>query len=72
MHLKAPAGIDGSTLPIYYFLYDPEGRKTEVYDADGRRKTYHYNEEERLTKIETFEGNSPFINFAKRDLNGTE
>ena len=65
MHLKAPAGIDGSTLPIYYFLYDTEERRTEVYDADGRRKTYHYNEEERLTKIETFEGNSPFYKFCE-------
>lgn len=67
MHLKAPAGPSGETIPIYRFLYDPspEGRRTEVYDAKDHRKIYHYNAEERLTKIETYTGNAPFQKFCE-------
>lgn len=65
MHLKAPAGSQNTTIPIYRFLYDPSRRLTEVYDAENHLKTYHYNGDERLTKIETFMGNSPFHKYCE-------
>ncbi len=65
MQLRAPVGTDATPLPIYRFLYDRVARRTEVYDAQDHRKVYHYNEQDRLNKIESFTGNAPFYKYAE-------
>ena len=51
---RAPVGRDGKEERIFCFVYYPDDRKTEVYDAEGRKTVYKYSSRDRLTHIEKF------------------
>ncbi|NGX42582.1 MAG: tRNA nuclease WapA [Chlamydiae bacterium] len=62
--LYAPVGVDNTpvaTHEFFYFLKEdkkskrPIGGKTEVVDALGNKKVYHFSSEHRLTSIEEFD-----------------
>ena len=61
--LKLPIGLDATPLPMYRFIYHlnkdkasskPIGGMTEVYDPYDNKMAYHFCDEQRLTKIESF------------------
>jgi len=62
--LIAPLGDDDSSIPSHKFFYflnkdkkskKPIGGKTEVIDALGNKKIYHFSAEHRLCRIEEFD-----------------
>jgi RHS repeat-associated protein len=55
---RAPVGPDGKEKRIFCFVYYPD-RKTEVYDAEGRKTLYRYSSRDRLTHIEKFKNVTP-------------
>ncbi|MFQ5728827.1 MAG: DUF6531 domain-containing protein, partial [Waddliaceae bacterium] len=61
--LYAPAGVDNKPVATHTFFYfldkdkksgKPIGGKTEVVDALGNKKVFHFSSEHRLTRIEEF------------------
>jgi RHS repeat-associated protein len=56
---RAPVGPDGKEKRIFCFVYYPNDRKTEVYDAEGRKTLYRYSSRDRLTHIEKFKNETP-------------
>jgi len=57
-HLQAPVGKDATPLTIHRFIYGDH--KTDVFDVDGNKTSYYWNDEGRLTAIERFIGDSSF------------
>lgn len=58
--LKEPAGDDQEPIETYRFLYHPEKRMTEVFDAYQHLTRYYANENKRLIAIERYLGRKPY------------
>jgi YD repeat-containing protein len=54
----APIGPNGEMHPIARYTYLPNA--TEVYDAENNKTIYHYDENKKITTLETFQGNTPY------------
>lgn len=68
-HLQAPVGKNATPLTTHRFIYGD--RKTDVFDIDGNKTSYHWNGEGRLTVIERFIGDSTFYSKECFAWNGT-
>ena len=58
--LKEPAGETQEPVETYRFLYHPEKRMTEVFDAYQHLTRYYANENRRLMAIERYTGSKPY------------
>lgn len=54
--LHAPVGKDARLLPIYTFSYQPQQKQSQVIDAQGNLTEYFWNDQYRLTHIQSYEG----------------
>lgn len=56
--LFAPVGKEETLLPIYTFTYQPQQKQSRVVDANGNPTDYFWNDQYRLTRIQSYEGES--------------
>ncbi|HEV7736444.1 MAG TPA: hypothetical protein VGO47_03615, partial [Chlamydiales bacterium] len=54
--LRSPIGPDYTPLVSHTFFYFPDDRNSYVIDAKGNKTAYFWNSDERLTRIDFYEG----------------
>lgn len=63
--LSAPVGSDSAPIVTHHFIYNKTS--TDVYDAFRHKKSYHYDDNHRLTEIVQFLGEYPHFQVYSRE-----
>jgi len=69
--LRSPIGSNQIPLVSHTFFYFPDDRNSYVIDAQGNKTAYYWNDDKRLTRIDSYEGTDRLHHSEKFTWEGT-